>query len=229
MYINPLFMTKAIQASVILLLLTLSGSVAWLTLRADKFLADADATSVAAGETVQSAKSVLDAIGRPCGGANPCGLIAQANKTIVKVGDAVVQTQLTERKATPHVIAAMDELDGTAKALTKTANAGTGTLNAATATLGEGKTTIQAAQPLLAAFTAAANDLDKAIKTTAPRIDATMSNVQEISGATAHIVNDGQRVADDATERYFKPLPWWRKALVPVTAGAKIVSYILPW
>ena len=36
-------------------------------------------------------------------------------------------------------------------------------------------------------------------------------------------------VADSATAQYFKPLPWYRRAVPYVTTGAKIAAYALPW
>ena len=110
------------------------------------------------------ADAVLDHLNRPCKGASgpdACGTLAQINKTVITAGDAIVRTQLIERAAQPHIIAAMDEFGQTAKHLSSTADslkgtadALTGTAQGATDTLAEGKRTIAAAQPLLAQLTA---------------------------------------------------------------------------
>src|SRR6185312_2736404 len=55
-------------------------------------------------------------INRKCG-PDGCGTLAEANKTMAKAGDEIVQTQIAEREATPHVIAAMDEIKGAASGL----------------------------------------------------------------------------------------------------------------
>jgi hypothetical protein len=50
-------------------------------------------------------------INRPCrnqGGPDACGTLAEVGKTMVKVGDAIVSTQIVERQSTPHMTEAMD-------------------------------------------------------------------------------------------------------------------------
>ena len=51
-----------------------------------------------------------DHLNRPCGGGYPCGTLAEANKVLVKTGDAIVTTQVQEQAITPHTIAAMDSI-----------------------------------------------------------------------------------------------------------------------
>ncbi len=86
--------------------------------------------------------SLFDSVNRDCGSGKPCGLIANVNKTVIKAGDAVVQTQTEEKKVAdsiaPHTIAAMDKLGSsadnlgsTAKSLGKTSDELTKTLQIA--------------------------------------------------------------------------------------------------
>ena len=59
-------------------------------------------------------------------GKNPCGLIANANKVLIKSGDAIVQTQLTEKQVAisiaPPTIGAMNKLGTAADSLGVAAN-----------------------------------------------------------------------------------------------------------
>jgi hypothetical protein len=97
----------------------------------------------APGPTKTIAKGLttaLDTINAPCIGNEPCrGTLGALNKTIIKVGDAVVTTQIKEREITPHTIAAMDKFGEAADkfwdasdALKETANGATDSLKAAT-------------------------------------------------------------------------------------------------
>ncbi len=59
-------------------------------------------------------------INRPCrgvAGPDACGTLAEANKTMVRAGDAIATTQLVERDSIPHVVDAMDALKGAAMGL----------------------------------------------------------------------------------------------------------------
>lgn len=183
-----------------------------------------------------NADAVLDHINRPCkgpSGPDACGTLAQINKTAIDAGDAIVRTQLIERNTAPHVTAAMDQfgtaavhLSSTADSLAGTAHAATGTLDAATDTLGEGKRTIAAAQPLLASYTNAGDDLDALLKRKA--IGEILDHAAGITGHAYAITGDMQRVSDDLTQRYFAPVPWWKKvgpfAEFGVKAGNKALG-----
>ena len=194
------------------------------------------------GNSAPDLKPTLATLNRPCGIRNvkssanystfysegslmPCGTLAEVATSVVKAGDAVVQTQLVERATTPHVTSAMDQfgaaavhlsgtadnLSITAQSLTGTADAATGTLTAATDTLGEGKRTIAAAQPLLAAYTQSGNDMDALLKRKA--IGDLLDN---LAGVTAHgnaIAGDFQQVADKARADYLRPVPWYMQPL----------------
>ena len=194
------------------------------------------------GSSAPDLKPTLATLNRPCGIRNvkssanystfysegslmPCGTLAEVATSVVKAGDAVVQTQLVEHATTPHVTAAMDQfgaaavhlsetadnLSITAQSLTGTAKAATGTLTAATDTLGEGKRTIAAAQPLLAAYTQSGNDMDALIKRKA--IGDLLDN---LAGVTAHgnaIAGDFQQVADKARADYLRPVPWYMQPI----------------
>jgi len=186
------------------------------------------------GNAAPDLKPTLDAINRPCGQGKPCGLLANANKTVIKVGDAIVTTQMQERAIAPHTVAAMDTLNAAAQKLGKTADsisvtagAATGSLDALTDTLGEGKRTIAAAQPLLVAYTKSGQDLDALLKSKAvyDTLDATSATTEHIAGVTG----DLQSVSDDMRKRYFAPVPWWKKiaggAEFTIKAGNKALGW----
>lgn len=165
--------------------------------------------------------AVLDHLNRPCkgtAGPDACGTLAQINKTVITAGDAIVTTQLVERAAEPHIVAAMDEfsqtakhLSGTADSLSLTVRAATGTFDAATLTLGEGQRTIAAAQPLLTSYTTAGNSLNDLLRSR--QIYGTLDNVNAMTLNANGILADGRKVADKATADYLTPQPWWKKGL----------------
>jgi hypothetical protein len=155
------------------------------------------------GSSAPDLKPTLATLNRPCGIRNvkssanystfysegslmPCGTLAEVATSVVKAGNAVVQTQLVERATTPHVTAAMDQfgaaavhLSETADNLSITAQSLTGTAKAATVTLTAATGAIQTLtldartandllvqlRPLIASYTATGNDLDTTIKT----------------------------------------------------------------
>lgn len=173
------------------------------------------------GASAPDLKPTIDAI------SGPRGTIHEVNKAIVKIGDAVVTTQIQERKTQPYIVATMDEFSQTAKHLSGTANAATGTLNAATETLGEGKRTIADAQPLLIQLTANGASLQRTTDTlndTLKRkaVGEMLDNLAGITGHTNALMDDGQRVGDDLTRRYFTPSPWYYKLGPFVELGAKV-------
>jgi hypothetical protein len=175
------------------------------------------------GNSAPDLKPTLTTLNRPCGIRNvksnanystfysegslmPCGTLAEVATSVVKAGDAVVQTQLVERTTAPHVTAAMDTLNdsaqklggtadnlsGTATALTGTANAATGTLTAATTTIQTAGTTIAAFQPVLGHLNASSADLDAFLKgrmltETLPDIAA---NLKITTGNVAEMTTD---------------------------------------
>ena len=164
------------------------------------------------GDAAPDLNPTLDAI------IGPRGTLHEINKATVKIGDAIVTTQLQERTAAPHVTAAMDQfgaaavhLSETADALSKTAQAGTGTLQAATDTLGEGKRTIAAAQPLLVSYTRAGDDLDALLKRKA--IGDVLDNLAGATGQGNAILGDFRQVADKARADYLRPVPWWQQPI----------------
>jgi hypothetical protein len=196
-----------------------------------------------AAPTYGKIDAVLDHLNRPCKGASgpdACGTLAQINKTAIDAGDAIVRTQLIERTAQPHIVAAMDEfgqtakhLSSTADSLSGTAHSATRTLDAATDTIGEGKRTIAAAQPLLSQLTANGASLQATTDTlndTLKRkaVGETLDNLAGITGHADALMDDGQRVGDDLTRRYFAPVPWYKKvgpfAEFGVKAGNKALG-----
>lgn len=133
----------------------------------------------------QDTSTIQDALTRSCGDGKPCGTLAEVSKGIVKIGDAIVTTQLAERKATPHVIAAMDEFGTAAKHLSGTADALTETAHSASGALDEGKRTIAAMQPLETSLTRT--------------IDASTTTIQTIDGRIGDKRTDDLLTHLDAT------------------------------
>ena len=160
-------------------------------------------------------KPVVDALVRPCA-PGPCGTLATVNKAVTKIGDAVVTTQIQERKAAPHVIVAMDTLNDsaaklgwTADALTRTGNAATESAAALTTSLQTANETIGAAQAPLRAFNRDAEDLDALLKRQA--IGQILDHAAGITQHADAITGDLQAVSDKATKDYLTPKPFWRK------------------
>lgn len=173
--------------------------------------------------------ATLANVNRPCkgmSGPDACGTLAQINKTVVKVGDAIVTTQLQERDAAPHLIVAMDALNdsahrlgGTADALTAMAVATTGSADTLTATLGDAGATIRDARPLLASFTESGDALNALLKRKA--ITDLTDNLAGVTGHLNGITGDLQKVADKTTADYLKPVPWYMQ---PIKKGGELID-----
>jgi hypothetical protein len=178
--------------------------------------------------TVAKTNQALDTVNRPCA-PGPCGTLANIDKLTVKVGDLAVTSQRQVAQTDVLVTSVAAEVQRTGETIERTGASAQRTLDAATGTLQEGQRTLAAFQPVLGHADATVADLDAALKADAGPFNATLVNVQNITGSTARITNDAERVADDATEKYFKPEPWYKKAVPALTVGAKIAAYALPW
>lgn len=80
---------------------------------ADEVTGTAGAGAMLLETTSKAVAKTSDNLNRPCKGlkgADACGALAQVNKTVIKAGDAIVQTQRAEENAIPHMTAAMDAL-----------------------------------------------------------------------------------------------------------------------
>jgi hypothetical protein len=143
--------------------------------------------------TIARANQALDTINAPCAGNQPCrGTLGLINKTVAKVGDAVVTTQLQERAITPHTVAAMDTLNNSAQRLGATADA-------ATDALGAGKRTLTVMPGLIEAYTRSGNDLDALL-----RSEALSRTVDNFAGMTSHF-NHMSSTADQLETHFAKP------------------------
>lgn len=161
------------------------------------------------GTSLDKLNTALDTVNRPCA-PGPCGTLANADKTIIKVGDAIVTTQLQERAATPHVIAAMDtfrdaaiHLSGTADSLSGTATALTGTAQAATSTIGTAGTTIAALQPLVGHVDSAVTSLDTSLQTTSLDMDAVLQHTEAITSSAAKVSDHFEKMIDAPKKHTF--------------------------
>jgi hypothetical protein len=150
-----------------------------------------------------------DVLNRPCGAGKPCGVLAQTNKTVVKVGDAVVMTQLIERKT---ALEASQTLSGVAQHVQGAADASTGLLNAGTVALNR-----------LPALEDASTDAVRNFN----RLVSSKSLSDAIDGAAGimrhgdAISGDLQRVSDKITADYLKPVPWWKQ---PLQKGGALID-----
>ena len=196
---------------------------AWVAAREVKVLGQqASVVLTQAGTSAQSLNATLALVNQPCGGGKPCGVVANLNKTITKVGDAIVTTQLQEHQTAPHVIAAMDTFNTAAQKLGGTATALTGTANEATATLGEGQRVIASASPLLAQSTETITDLDALLKDSA--IHQTLSHVESISSSADTIAADAAFEANKLTHPPKAKLTGW----VIVQSVVKYIHELTP-
>ena len=209
-------MSRTLQTSLAILLLTVAGCAVWITLRIDNLLGNLNTDIVNLSALVQSAHDTLDAVNRPCGAGELCGLLAQANKTIVKVGDAVVTTQIQERKAAPHAIAAMDSLGSAAEklgksadSLSKTSDAATESAQALTITLDTANGALLESKTAIQSFQRSGDDLDALLKDQA--IHRTLDNIADTSGNVNRITFDAQRVSGKITDDFLTPKPWYKK------------------
>ena len=148
------------------------------------------------GNVIAGVSTALGTINRSCA-PGPCGTLASLNKTIVKIGDAVVTTQLQERAVMPHTIAAMDtfnnaaqKLGETVDSIADTSQALTGTANAATVTLQTTGTTIAAFQPVLSHADAAVTDLDMRIND--PHVTSLVAHLEGMSVSGDKMMVDAQ-------------------------------------
>lgn len=230
-------MTKALQITLCLCALALTGALLLVSWHAvgmlDALHLAAWNVSVATYEakpTVQKANATLDAINAPCVGFHgsvTCGPIAQLSQTEKNVGILAGQGAEQIKQSAKLVDAASEAVTGAAADVHTLAVAGTGTLD-------ESKRTIAAAQPLLASLTRTSDASTLAVQHFDALIQSrdiaeTLHHASEVTISADEIAQDGRRVADDATRRYFTPQPWYRRALPYVTTGAKIAAYALPW
>ncbi len=222
-------------------LLTLAGCAVFVAVRLSTTLDHADSAiqslQTAADElpnVTDRFSDTLDIINAPCigiHGSTTCGPLAQLSQTEKNIGivaglaaQQVRQTGTMIQATTANIDKAGDSVVKVTTHLSKTADAATELTQEATAAL---RTVNEGTGPLLKAYTRSGDDLDALLKSHA--IYETLDNVQTLTGAAAHITNDAQRVADDATAKYFKPTPWYRRTFPYLTTGAKIASYALPW
>lgn len=203
-------MTRWLQFTGSLALLAVALSVPFLAWRAARVLQSVDE----AAQAVKAGAQVIPAITEAISG--PRGTLHEVNKAVVKIGDAIVTTQLQERQSAPHVIAAMDTFRDAAGSLKEAAAALTGTAQGATEALAEGKRTIAAAQPLLVSLTATADASAQTVRTfngrlSDPRIDAILDSFKTMADSGAGISTDLRKVTDKASADYLTPKPWYRK------------------
>jgi hypothetical protein len=152
----------------------------------------------------------LDAI------SGPRGTLHEVNKSIVKIGDAVVTTQMIERASTSKVNATMDAIATIPGHVNPVLDSARGTLDASTDLTVQltkdartANDTISAMQAPIGQFNEAGANLNALLKDRA--IHDTLENVQTTTQNVAGITADFQRVTDKASADYLAPKPWWKK------------------
>ena len=170
------------------------GAVGWAAWRvgtlADSVkVPDLSATVAKANGTLDVASATFASVNRPCA-PGPCGTLAETNKAIVKVGDAIVTTQLQERAIAPATIAAVNSLATVAPHVNPLLDMGTDTLQQARTDLVTADGTIAAAQPVLVNLAATESDLDAAVNENRKEVSATLANVNLLAANTAGVMAD---------------------------------------
>lgn len=157
---------------------------------------------VTASAATGAIKTTSATLNRPCqgkAGPDACGTLAQVNKTLVKVGDEITTTQLEQRAAIPHVIAAMD------------------TLNSASGHIGDVAKTLNDRLASQTVTDAAAN------------FARTVKFAADITESGAGIMADGKKVADKETADFLKPTRWYmqpvKKASDILDIGAAVARH----
>ena len=198
-----------------LCLLAVAASAGYVAVKVGSAADASTASMVQITATASTLNKTLVSINQPCA-PGPCGTIPSMNKAIVKIGDAVVTTQLQERAIVPATIAAMNTLNASAGKFGQTADALTGTAQAATTSLGTLDTSVAATKPLLASLTATSDASTLTIKTfngrlSDPRVDALLTDFSGMAKSGNGILADGKTVSDKFAADYTKKqTPWMR-------------------
>ena len=219
-------MNKWLQGTIAIAVLIVAGSTALLCLELCRVVKDID------NSITTDLNKITSEITKPCQGpAGPeaCGTLQTINKTVIKAGDAIVTTQIQERTAAPHIIAAMDTLNdsssklgGSAEALTETAGALTDTANTATKTLAS-------LQPAVDAFTTSGQDLDallkrQAIQNFVDNMGLLSENLVSMTGSGKSILTDGAAQVHTWTHPTKKRLTFW----TAIEAGGDYAQHFMP-
>jgi hypothetical protein len=164
----------------------------------------------------------------------PHGTIAMTDEDVGAAKSLIIHADLVAR----HEQQSLGAMDAGASEITQNLNATVldlrKTILTANGTAAAAGDTLRAAQPALGALAAtenaatrSLNDLDARIDD--PRVGDLLESLRSGVTSANAITADARRVADDATAKYFKPTPWYRKVLPYATTGAKIAAYALPW
>jgi ElaB/YqjD/DUF883 family membrane-anchored ribosome-binding protein len=161
------------------------------------------------GAAAVNLQPTLDAI------SGPRGTLHEVNKAVVKIGDAIVTTQMQERRITPATLAAVNSLatiaphvNAVMDSATRTADAATETLHSASGTL---QTVNEKAGPMLEAYTGAAKDLDSVIRDNASSLHTFSLHAAGITTNLDDVTFDFARVTRKASDDYLKPRTPWQK------------------
>jgi hypothetical protein len=177
----------------------------------DKWGDAAPALTASAQHTAAGVDAGLAAINRPCRKDVPCGTLAALDKAIVKAGDAIVTTQLEERRIPGEIETTLAAYQSVPIHVDRTLDAATNVTNRLATDADTLNQDFAAAQPLLASYTAAGNSLNDLLKQRA--IILTLDNMQAMTGNGNSILADARKVADKTTADYLKPVPWWKQPI----------------
>jgi ABC-type transporter Mla subunit MlaD len=196
-------MTKLLQYVLSVCALAVTGALLILCLHVSRAVDAWGASAMNLQPTLDKANATLDAIN------GPRGTLHEVNKAVVKIGDAIVTTQMQERKIAPATIAAVNSLATIAPHANQTMDALTGTAQGATETLGEGKRTIAAAQPLLASLTRTSDASTLTVQhfdalVTSPDLVTAMHHAADMTGSGNTILANAATVSTKAKDDYLK-------------------------
>lgn len=177
----------------------------------------------------KSLNQTLIAVNRPCGGPQPCGTLAEINRSAVKLQDITVTLQQQVMQSSQLVNAASQSLTSVSAHLNQTADALTGTASAATQTLQQARTDLQTAngsiaalRPLLASSQATVEDMDAFIKDAA--LQRLKENLAETAAHLSTITGNAAVVSTKLTNDFMAKKPWWKKIGSEMGDGLKLVG-----
>lgn len=196
-----------------------------------------ESTKISAG-----VEKTLDNLNRDCGNKDsqgnslPCGTLANINKATVNINHIAESTQLQVAQTNKVINSSADALTSVASHLNGEVDALQVTTKAATEFLNQGTTTLQTANagltPVLTHADSTIADFDILIRN--PSITDTFNNIDHLSlaaaGTTQNVQDmtlDGKKVADDLTNKYFTPEPWYKKIMPGVELGIKAGDKLL--
>lgn len=166
-------------------------------------------------KTANHANAIMDDLDREPGHGKPQGTIQTVNKLLNATSSVVTHVDLVAR----HYEQQMTEQDARVSVIAKDVHSSLQDLDAS----------IRATRPLLDAATQAVGSVNVSVNTIAPRLQKLIESSGYTMDNLAGVTADGKRIADDLTQKYFTPIPWYKKIGLYVEDTAKAAKYFFPW